>query len=70
MGCSPPGEELPKASLSTLFFEGVPYAEPRVLGHWRTAGALDSKTYIKWVWAFIDAIANLVDVGVIFILTM
>ena len=29
-----------------------------------SAGAVDPKTHRKWVWAFIDAVANLVDVGV------
>ena len=29
-----------------------------------SAGAVDPKTHRKWVWAFIDAIANLVDVVV------
>ena len=29
-----------------------------------SAGAVDAKTQRKWVWAFIDAIANLVDVVV------
>ena len=29
-----------------------------------SAGAIDPKTHRKWVWAFIDAVANLVDVVV------
>ena len=29
-----------------------------------SAGAVDPKTHRKWVWAFIDAVANLVDVVV------
>ena len=29
-----------------------------------SAGAVDPKTHRKWVWAFIDAIAELVDVVV------
>jgi hypothetical protein len=29
-----------------------------------SAGAVDHKTHRKWVWAFINAIANLVDVVV------
>ena len=29
-----------------------------------SAGALDPKTHRKWVWAFIEAIANLLDVVV------
>jgi hypothetical protein len=29
-----------------------------------SAGAVDPKTHRKWVWAFIDAIANLVDIVV------
>ena len=29
-----------------------------------SAGAVDPKTHRKWVWAFIDAITNLVDVVV------
>jgi hypothetical protein len=28
------------------------------------AGAVDPKTHCKWVWAFIEAIAKLVDVVV------
>ncbi len=28
------------------------------------ADAVDPKTHRKWVWAFIDAIANLVDIVV------
>jgi len=31
-----------------------------------SAGAVDLKTYRKWVWAFIDALADLVDVVVSF----
>ena len=31
-----------------------------------SAGAVDLKTHRKWVWAFIDAVANLVDVVVSF----
>jgi hypothetical protein len=27
-----------------------------------SAGAVDPKTHCKWVWAFIDAVTNLVDV--------
>ncbi len=29
-----------------------------------SAGAVDPKTHRKWVWAFIDAVANLVDIVV------
>jgi hypothetical protein len=29
-----------------------------------SAGTVDPKTHRKWVWAFINAIADLVDVGV------
>jgi len=29
-----------------------------------SAGAVDPKTHRKWVWAFIDAVANLVNVVV------
>jgi hypothetical protein len=29
-----------------------------------SAGTVDPKTHRKWVWAFIDAVANLVDVVV------
>jgi hypothetical protein len=29
-----------------------------------SAGAVDSKTHRKWVWAFTGAVANLVDVVV------
>jgi len=29
-----------------------------------SAGAVDPKTHRKWGWAFIDAVANLVDVVV------
>jgi hypothetical protein len=34
------------------------------------AGAVNPKTHRKWVWAFIDAVANLVDTVVSFTLTM
>ena len=33
------------------------------------AGAVDPKTHRKWVWAFIDVIANRVDTAVSFTLT-
>ena len=33
------------------------------------ASAVDTKTHRKWVWAFIDAVANLVDTVVSFELT-
>ena len=29
-----------------------------------SAGAIDPKTRRKWVWAFIDAVTNLVDIVV------
>ena len=29
-----------------------------------SVSAVDPKTHRKWVWALIDAVANLVDVGV------
>jgi hypothetical protein len=29
-----------------------------------SAGAVNSKTHRKWVWAFIDAVTNLIDVVV------
>ena len=29
-----------------------------------SSGAVDPKTHHKWVWAFIDAVTNLVDVVV------
>ncbi len=47
----------PKQSLGCLFVSA-------------SAGAVDPKTHRKWVWAFIDAIANLVDTVVSFTLTM
>jgi hypothetical protein len=34
-----------------------------------SAGAVDPKTHCKWVWAFIDAVANLVSTVVSFKLT-
>jgi hypothetical protein len=31
-----------------------------------SAGAVDPKMHCKWGWAFIDDIANLVDIAVVF----
>ena len=35
-----------------------------MFGRRHTAGSVDPKTHRKWVWAFIDAAANLDDVVV------
>jgi hypothetical protein len=41
-----------------------PKRSPGCLAVGASAGAVDPKTHRKWVWAFIDAVANLVDVVV------
>ncbi len=41
-----------------------PKQSPGCLAVGKSAGAVDPKTHRKWVWAFIDAVANLVDIVV------
>ena len=41
-----------------------PKQSPGFLAVGASAGAVDPKTHHKWVWAFINAVANLVDVVV------
>ncbi len=48
-----------------LFFMKVyPNEGPGCLVVGASASAIDSKTHRRWVWAFIEAIAELVDVEV------
>ena len=55
----------PKHLLWALHFMKVyPKQSPGCLAVGASAGAVDPKTHRKWVWAFIDAVANLVDVAV------
>ena len=41
-----------------------PKQRPGCLAVGASAGAVDPKTHRKWVWVFIDAIANMVNVVV------
>ena len=53
----------PKHLLWALHFMKVyPKQSPGCLAVGASAGAVDLQTHRKWVWAFIDAVANLVDV--------
>ena len=55
----------PKHLLWALYFMKVyPKQSPGCLAIGASAGAIDPKTHRKWVWAFIDAVANLDDVVV------
>ncbi len=55
----------PKHLLCVLLFLKVyPKQSPGCLAIGTSAGAFDPKTHHKWVWSFIDAIANLVNVVV------
>ena len=55
----------PKHLLWALhFMKAYPKQSTGCLPIGASAGAVDAKTQRKWVWAFIDAIANLVDVVV------
>ena len=52
----------PKHLLWALHFLKVyPLQAPGCAAVGGSAGAVDAKTHKKWVWAFIDAIAELVD---------
>jgi hypothetical protein len=52
----------PKHLLWTLpFMKVYPMQSPGCLVDSASAGAVDPKTHRKWVWAFIDAVANLVN---------
>jgi hypothetical protein len=52
----------PKHLLWALHFMKVyPKRSPGCLAVGASAGAFDPKTHRKWVWAFIDAVANLID---------
>jgi hypothetical protein len=55
----------PKHLLWSLHFMKVyPKQSPGCSAVGTSAGAVDPKTHRKWVWAFIDAVTNLVDVVV------
>ena len=55
----------PKHLLWALHFMKVyPKQSPGCLAVGASAGAVDPKTHRKWVWAFIDAVANLDNVVV------
>ncbi len=57
----------PKHLLWALHFMKVyPKQSPGCLAVGASTGAVDPKTHRKWVWAFIDAVANLVDTVVSF----
>ncbi len=57
----------PKHLLWALHFMKVyPNQSPGCSAVGASAGAVDPKTHCKWVWAFIDAVANLVDTVVTF----
>jgi hypothetical protein len=52
----------PKHLLWALHFMKVyPKQSPGCLAVGASVGTVDPKTHRKWVWAFIDAVANLVD---------
>ncbi len=56
---------LPKHLLWALHFMKVyPKQSPGCSAVGASAGAVNPKTHRKWVWAFIDAVANLIDVVV------
>ena len=60
----------PKHLLWALHFLKVyPKQSPGCSAVGASAGAIDTKTQRKWVWAFIDAVTNLGDVVVIKITT-
>ena len=68
-----PEKGLPKHLLWALYFLKVyPKQSPGCSVVGASAGAVDPKTFRKWVWAFIVAIAELVDevVSIFYILTM
>jgi hypothetical protein len=55
----------PKHLLWALHFMKVyPKQSPGCSAVGASAGAVNSKTHRKWVWAFIDAVTNLIDVVV------
>ncbi len=55
----------PKHLLWALHFMKVyPKQSPGCSAVGASAGAVDPKTHRKWVWAFIDAVANLDDIVV------
>ena len=55
----------PKHLLWALHFMKVyPKQSPGCSAVDASAGAVDPKTHRKWVWAFIDAVANLLDMVV------
>jgi hypothetical protein len=57
----------PKHLLWALHFMKVyPKQSPGCSAVGASTGAVDPKTHRKWVWAFIDAVANLVDTVVSF----
>ncbi len=48
--------------MDALLSQGLPEAEPRGLGLvGASSGAVDPKTFKKWVWMFIENIQELVD---------
>ena len=54
----------PKHLWALHFMKVYPRQSPGCLAVGASAGAVDLKTHRKWVWAFIYAVANLVDVVV------
>jgi hypothetical protein len=61
----------PKHLLRALHFLKVyPLQAPDCAAIGMSGGAIDPKTHRKWVWPFIEAISELVDVVVSFTLTM
>ena len=60
-----PDSGCPKHLLWALHFMKVyPKQSPGCLAVGASAGAVSPKTHRKWVWAFIDGVANLVDIEV------
>ena len=60
-----PEDGRPKHLLWALhFMKEYPKQSPGCSAVGTSAGAVSPKTNRKWVWAFIDAVANLVDVVV------
>ncbi len=58
----PPRGRPPKtSSLGSSFSQGLPLQAPGCAAVGASGGAVDPKTHRKWVWAFIDVIAELVD---------
>jgi hypothetical protein len=45
-------------------FKGLLKAGPKECSCWHSNGMVDPKTFLKWVWAFVDALAELVGIVV------